>query len=327
MHLNDSPATINTEKADLFNVFFESVYTKSSQLDSSSIISMAAQPNCVESDKLHKINISDLEVFTALSNLNPQKACGSDGIGPKILKSCALALYPIVHHLFSVSLHHCTIPSAWNRHLIVPIFKAGDKSSVTNYRPISLLSSLSKVLEKLVYNKVFEFINPSITPLQFGFLPKHSCLQQLLIFMSNVVDSISCKHTHLDAIYLDFKKACDKVPHPELLAKLISIGVSSDLLKWFHNYLVSINGSLSSVLPVSSGVPQGSILGPLLFLIYINDLPVSDKNSKVCLFADDTKCSCDILDPESSSLLQSYINNLLFWSQKWKLHFNERIPI
>jgi len=156
-------------------------------------------------------------------------ACGSDGVGPKVLRSCALALFPVIHHLFSVSLSHCTIPREWKRHCIVPIYKAGDKSSVSNYRPISLLSSMSKVLERLVYDKVFEFVNRSITPVQFSFLRNHSCLQQLLTFMHIVVNSISSRDTHLDTIYLDFKKAFDKVSHPKLLLKLRSIGISGDL--------------------------------------------------------------------------------------------------
>ena len=140
--------------------------------------------------------------------------------------------------------------------------KSGDRSSISNYRQISLLCSISKVLERLAYDKVFEFVGQSISCSQFGFLRNQSCLQQLLLFLNNVVDSFTNKHQFDTILYLDFRKAFDKVPHPELLHKL---SISGTLLKWFSNYLmnrkqlVSINGNHSTILPVSSGVPQGSI--------------------------------------------------------------------
>ena len=169
----------------------------------------------------------------------------------------------------------------------------------------------------------------SISCSQFGFLGNHSCLQQLLLFLNNVVDSFTNKH-QFDTIYLDFRKAFDKVPHPELLHKLRNNGISGTLLKWFSNYLmnrkqlVSINGNHSTILPVSSGVPQGSILGPLLFLVYINDLPQYVDNCKVFLFADDTKCCHQIRSFFSDiSDLQASINRLSDWSMKWGLHFND----
>ena len=160
-------------------------------------------------------------------------------------------------------LWYCEVPREWKLHCIVPIFKTGDKSSVTNYRPISLLCCISKVLERLIYDKVFDFISGSmayISHFQFGFLRNHSCLQQLLVFLHNIMNlsqtRVSCQFVSL---YLDFRKAFDKVPHSELLSKLNSIGISRRLLSWFRcylsdrNQLVSINGSRSLVLPVSLG--------------------------------------------------------------------------
>ena len=323
MYLEDKSATSDLDKAMLFNSFFESVYSKDNvSLDPTSI------PQSSQPESLDFINITELDVYAALSNLDPTKACGIDGIGPKVLRSCALSLYQVIHHLFSICLWYCDIPSDWKLHSIIPIYKSGDKSVISNYRPISLLCSMSKVLERLVYDKVFVFIHRSVSKFQFGFLRSHSCLQQLLIFVSKVFDSFG-DNCQMDSVYLDFKKAFDKVPHFALLSKLSHIGISGRLLTWFHNYLtdrkqlVSINGTRSSVLPVSSGVPQGSILGPLLFLVYINDLPDAITSCNIFLFADDTKCCQSIKTLSDCSRLQHCVDVLQDWSIKWNLHFND----
>ena len=326
MHLDGRSESSDSEKAFLFNSFFESVYSK----PPSDTPHGHDHDNPQQQATLDFINITDLDVLTALTNLDPSKARGIDGIGPRLLHTCALALYPVIHHLFNICLWYCQIPYEWKLHCIVPIFKSGDKSSIKNYRPISLLCCISKVLERLIYDKVFCFISGSISPFQFGFLRSHSCLQQLLVFLHNIMNSLTDKSVcQADSIYLDFRKAFDRVPHLELLSKLKSIGISGRLLSWFCCYLsnrkqlVSINGSHSSVLPVSSGVPQGSILGPLLFLVYINDLPDAITSCKVFLFADDTKCCHSISSVSNCEQLQNCLDKLSDWSERWNLHFNE----
>ena len=230
-----------------------------------------------------------------------------------MLKFCAVALYQPIHHLFTLSLsQHCT-PEEWHVHRITPIYKSGDRSSVKNYRPISLLCTISKV---------FEFVNQSITSTQFGFLRKHSALQQLLLFQNYIRNSSGCT----DVVYLDVKKA---FAHNELLFMLWTFGITGNLWKWFRGYLLSryqcvcVNHTLSSTLPVVSGVPQGSILGPLLFLIFINDLPLSVASSQLLLFAEDTKCVKRYNHCEDSYALQEDLHNLASWSEYWNLHFNE----
>ena len=184
---------------------------------------------------------------------------------------------------------NCCLPSEWQIHCIIPIFKAGNKNSVSNYRPISLLCIVSKVFECIIYNKVINSIFDHISTSQFGFLKGHSTLQQL--FLKRIYE----QKTQTDVIYLDFSKAFNRVPHNLLLLKLWQIGITGDRWWWFKPYLynwfqcVCLNSSYSTFLPVLTGVPQGSILGPLLFLVYINDLFLSIHHSNALSFADDTK--------------------------------------
>ena len=186
-------------------------------------------------------------------------------------------------------------PAEWCLHCIIPIFKSGDKSLVQNYRPISLLCSIFKVLERPIYNNIIDHVFSSISDFQFGFLQHHSTIHQLLLFLSTIFNSFD-QRSQTDCIYLDLRKAFDTVPHNELLFKLWSISITGSLWELFGSYLlsrsqcVSINNSLSDKLPVISGVPQGSILDPILFIIYINDLPSTVSSSTILMFADDIKC-------------------------------------
>ena len=319
--LDSHIATSDIEKANLFTTFFHSVFTHSSY--NLPPLEMLPVPPSTISD----ITISESDVYDAMTSLNPTKAMGIDGIGPKLLKHCALALYQSLHHLFTLSLVQHYLPQEWRFHLITPIYKSGNKSSVKNYRPISLLCIISKVLEKIVYDKIISFVSRSISSCQFGFRRNHSPLQQLLIFLNSVHESFGAT-TQTDVIYLDFKKNFDSVAHNELLVKLWSFGIQGTLWKWFRGYLtsrmqcVSINTSISAQLPVISGVPQGSILGPLLFLIFVNDLPPSASISSVFLFADDTKCLKTIRNISDCLSMQKDLQNLTIWSQCWKLNIN-----
>ena len=183
------------------------------------------------------------------------------------------------------------------------------------------------MLEKIIYVKIIPFIRPRLSKNQFGFLRNRSCLTQLLVSFNEIFTSIE-EGQAVDTIYFDFKKAFDSIPHAELLYKLWTIGITEPLWFWFKSYLtnrkhcVNINEHSSQSLPVLSGVPQGSIVGPLLFLVYINDLPNSIDFASVYLFADDTKFIKSILANTSDPLLQTDIDLLVAWCKLWKLSFS-----
>ena len=168
-----------------------------------------------------------------------------------------------------------------------------------------------------------------ISPAQFGFLQHHSTLHQLLSFLHSIFDSFN-NNAQTDVVYLDFKKAFDSVAHNELLVKLWCFGITGNIWNWFKAYLTSrkqcvhLNNVMSDLLPVISGVPQGSVLGPILFLVFVNDISDSALSSKVVLFADDTKCFKAVHSSLDSHSLQLDLHRLSLWSQRWKLYFNEQ---
>ena len=319
VHLDDTIASSNASQADLFNQYFHSVFTPPTISDH---IIPPLHP-----DQISSLTFTEDDIYYILCQLDPNKATGIDKISPKVLKNCAFSLTRPLCHLFNLSLSKGVIPKEWKVHLIVPIYKSDDRSSVKNYRPISLLSNTSKVLETLVYNNIINHILKHITNSQFGFLPGRSTTQQLLLYINNIQQAISQGH-QTDSIYLDFRKAFDSVPHMKLLNKLKSCGISGCLYKWFNSYLhnrlqcVRICNSTSNFLPVLSGVPQGSILGPLLFLIYINDLPSAIKFSSLFLFADDAKLSKNIVVPTDQLCLQEDLNQLFSWGINNDLRFS-----
>ena len=321
MHLESTKVTSDRDKATLFNNYFFSVFS-SGPTELPSPESLSPPTSC-----LGDIEVSLSDVYSALTSLDACKAVGPDGISPRVLKICAVALCEPIHHLFSTSLKTQSLPSEWRLHRITPVFKSGDKASITNYRPISLLCCISKVLERIVYDKCIDFVSNRITNSQFGFLQGRSSLQQLLLTLHSIYEGI-LRFGYSEMIYLDFRKAFDSVCHNKLLLKLWGIGLTGHLWGWFKCYLssrfqfVTVNNCQSSVLPVLSGVPQGSILGPLLFLIYVNDLPDHVSSVRMFLYADDTKCVTHPERPSVSKLLQKDLDSLHSWSTNNSIFFN-----
>jgi len=320
--IGNQEITDSVQKATCFNNFFASIFTKWDTNRPIPDTDITQDPN------LSSLTFTDEEVLTELKGVDTSKAPGPDGIPTTILKDCAEALTRPLTQLFNMSLDKSSVPKEWKRANVVPVFKKGDPTQTNNYRPISLLPIVSKILERLIYNKIINFIRPKLTSMQHGFLAKCSTTTQLLTVFSKI-NNILDSRTQTDVIYFDLSKAFDSVPHAPLLAKLKTFGIQGKLLTWITSYLtnreqrVTLDGSTSEWLPVTSGVPQGSILGPLLFLIYINDLPNCLSQDTLCaIFADDTKVFRSINNDQDVKELQQDINKIAEWGSKWGLTFN-----
>ena len=221
------------------------------------------------------------------------------------------------------------MPSLWKQANVTPVFKKNDPSDVSNYRPISLLNTIGKVLEKIVHKYVYNFLSEHqvITTLQSGFIPGDSTVNQLVDIYNTFCRALD-DGKEVRAIFCDISKAFDRVWHKGLLFKLQSVGISGSLLQWFTDYLynrkqrVVIPGVSSNWSSVEAGVPQGSILGPLLFLLYINDI-VEDINSSIRLFADDTTLYIIVDNPlHAANQLNSDLSKIHQWATKWLVTFN-----
>ena len=220
------------------------------------------------------------------------------------------------------------MPDDWKLANVTPIFKKGSKTLPCNYRPISLTSVVCKLLETLIRDKLISHLeeNHLLKNTQHGFRNKRSCLTNLLDFSYDIMNLYD-ESKAVDIIYLDFQKAFDKVPHKRLLIKLKSHGIQGDVLRWIENWLknrkqrVVINGKASEWTNVTSGVPQGSVLGPVLFLVYINDID-EGVTSIISKFADDTKIANAVVSNDQVIEMQNNLNKLLEWGQTWQMNYN-----
>ena len=233
--------------------------------------------------------------------------------------------------IFSNILFTSIYPNLWKIANVIPVFKKGDKQLIKNYRPISLLPICGKIFEKIIFNQLYSYFhtNNLITKNQSGFQPGDSTTNQLLYFIDEIHKAFDCDDSfEVRSVFLDISKAFDKVWHEGLIFKMEQNGVSGKLLELFRSYLhnrkqrVSLNGNNSEFSNVESGVPQGSILGPLLFLIYINDLETNIK-SNIKFFADDTMLFSVVKDPNiTANDLNHDLDVISKWAHQWKLEFN-----
>ena len=248
-----------------------------------------------------------------------------------MIKICDKSLLKPLMLLFENSTKSSCYPDIWKRSNIIPVHKKNDKQLVNNYRPISLLPIFGKIFEKIIFNKIYSFLleekllNPNLS----GFRTSDACINQLLAITNEIFEAFNCNPSlEVRSVFLDIFKAFDEVWHEDLLYKLKSMGFSGELYNILENYLsgrfqrVVLNGQTSSWRPVLAGAPQGSILGPLLFLVYINDLPDGLKpNAK--LFADNTSLFTIVKDKnESAIILNDDLQLISSWAYKWKMLFN-----
>ena len=309
-------------KANCLNTFFSSVFTNE---DTNSLPILAPR---IKNHQLSDVSITQEKVYKHLSKLKTNKSPGPDTIHNKVLYEARGQLARPLSHLFKSSLASGEIPQIWKHAHVTPIHKKSDKTDPNNYRPVSLTSSVGKILESIIRDDLQSYLenNNLLCKEQFGFRSGKSCSTQLLQVVNEWSKAIDMGKP-VDVIYLDYQKAFDSVPHQRLLIKLKAYGITGTLLTWITNFLtgrsqkVVVNGILSTPTPVLSGIPQGSVLGPLLFLIYVNDLP-SDICSSLMLFADDTKIYRCIQSTEDAETLQADLNTLSQWSTTWQLPFN-----
>ena len=310
----------DSDVADLFNKFFSDQFSSPSNYDIAVDFS---------DDPFTETTFDENKIFDLLRKMNANKAAGPDGIQSKIMKSCARGLSKPLSILFNRIFQSGKIPSTWKMANVVPIFKKGDKTSVSNYRPISLTSLPMKILEYCIKDLLMQRCEHLIKDNQHGFRSNKSCLTQLLPYVDKLSEALN-NQSRIDTIYFDFAKAFDSVNHDLILYKLKNVfRVDGLLLQFIKDYLrdrkqqVVINNSSSGPLPVHSGVPQGSILGPLFFVLFIDDIcDVVDDGTDIALYADDTKMWREILSEKDQAILQNDINNLFEWSIKNKMNFH-----
>ncbi len=303
----------DSDKAAAFNQYFSSVYTISNNLPVPLTQNIKHSINCVE--------VSPEIVLKYLLRLNCKLSSGPDGIPNLFLRRVAHFICEPLSSIFNVSLLNGCVPENWKVACIIPVPKIYCPSNVDKYRPISLTSSICKVLESIIRDRLLEFCfaHQIFSKTQYGFLPKRSTESQLLSCLNDWHYHLS-RRTAVDVIYFDFAKAFDTVCHSKLLSKLYSLGIRGMLWKWIKSYLsnrsqfVKVGDCCSNSSNVNSGVPQGSVLGPILFLLFINDLPDFITYSKIYIYADDVKLYLPINSPADSRLLQSDINSVVQWS-------------
>ncbi|MCG8046535.1 MAG: reverse transcriptase family protein, partial [Candidatus Thiodiazotropha endolucinida] len=277
---------------------------------------------------MEDIDIQEQGVKKLLDGLNPRKASGPDNISARILKDCSASLTPILTLIFRQSLHEGRVPDDWRHAYVTAIFKKGSRQDPANYRPVSLTSLCCKLLEHIIVSNTLKHLDRhnALHDSQHGFRARRSCETQLLTLVHELSSSLD-KRIQTDMNVLDFSKAFDRVPHQRLLSKVHHYGIRGSTLNWISSFLsgrsqqVLVEGEASDKVPVISGVPQGSVLGPLLFLIFINDLP-DQLHSPVRLFADDCIVYRQIHSEEDQRLLQEDLDTLARWEAKWGMNFH-----
>lgn len=246
------------------------------------------------------------------------------------MKETAAEITPALTLLYQASINQGIIPSDWKEALVVPIFKKGDRNKPVNYRPVSLTVICCKLLEHIVHSSIMTHLDQHLilTDLQHGFRQRRSCDTQLLITADDLIKTIE-DGQQTDALLLDFSKAFDKVPHERLLLKLDHYGVRGSVQQWIRHFLqgrtqrVVLGGTKSSTSKVTSGVPQGSVLGPLLFLLFINDLPENlSEGTTARLYADDCLLYRRINNTDDATTLQKDMDTLVNWEQQWLMEFH-----
>ncbi|XP_011675592.2 uncharacterized protein LOC105443737 [Strongylocentrotus purpuratus] len=309
------------DKAETLNDYFQSVFTPHQ-------LQPLVQKGPSPFPTIGHLHVHRTGVEKRLQQLDPSKASGPDELPPKLLKLVAREIASPLSFLFQQSYNSGIVPAQWKQALVTPIHKSGEKCDPSNYRPISLTCVCCKVMEHIILSHVSKHVavNNILTDAQHGFRRGLSTTTQLTTAVHDW-SSILQQRSQADIIFLDFKKAFDRVPHLLLSTKLQYYGISGDSLQWIMSLLtdrqqaVVVDGSKSTWRDVTSGVPQGSVIGPTLFLLYINDIQ-DNIQSTMRLFADDSTLYREIRCPEDHQILKDDLQQLSRWSSNWMMDFN-----
>ena len=319
----DNMATEDLDKANVFAKFFSSVQTR----EPDSTWDLLGDPEITH--KL-EIDITREEILKKLKNLKPRKSPGPDCMHPQVLQEVREAIVDPLYIIFQTSVRTCTVPDEWKIAHITAIYKKDNKHCAGNYRPVSLTSIVCKLLESFIRDSLVNYMNNNnlFTKKQFGFLKGRSTVLQLLKVIDRWTEILD-EGGWVDVIYCDFRKAFDTVPHRRLLTVMRHYGVENPVLGWVKSFLsgrkqrVFVGDKASDWHPVISGVPQGSVLGPILFVMYINTM-VEDDNTNIdqFLFADDAKVSKAIFSNNDCVVLQQGLDQMVEWSNDSLLGFH-----
>lgn len=261
--------------------------------------------------------ITERDVLNAFKKLKPRFTAGPDGLPAFFIKDCARILAAPLTHIFNISVKSSKFPDNWKISKVCPIYKKGNKAEIVNYRPIAVINNFAKLFEFVLHNLFYSQVKHIICENQHGFMTNRS-INTNLISVTQYLSEHMEKVGQVDVIYTDFSKAFDRIDHGILLTKLCSIGFHADLVAFLQSYLtgrrqyVLYLGRKSYSFPTLSGVPQGSVLGPLLFNLFINDI-VSELSCSSLLYADDMKLFCSIKSFEDCCNLQNNLNNIQIW--------------
>ena len=316
---NGSICTKAEEIANLLQKQFCKVFSDPDKTDPN--VGLPDPPEILNpfSDDQLKFTVED--VISAIDEIKTSAAAGPDEIPVQLLKGCKHTLAAPIHMIWTHSIKTGIIPQCYKMSNIAPLHKKDSKADPANYRPVSLTSHVVKIYERILRKKMVAHLedNSLLCPNQHGFRSGKSCLTQLLHHLDDILESLMAG-TDVDVIYLDFAKAFDKVDHKLLLKKLSHYGFSTSVVKWIKSFLsdrlqkVVIDGKFSLLAAIISGVPQGTVLGPILFLIFINDIKHCIKKSTIRCFADDSRVSKRIASSLDVAVLQSDLDNVMEWS-------------
>lgn len=313
----DNPRDI----VNTFATFFSDVFSMPSSNDNDDLITAEQNSQIINIGK-----ISITEIQDAIKKLKNKMTAGIDLIPSFIVKDCASVLCIPMFILFNLSLKTCEFPNTWKIARVCPVFKNGDLSLISNYRAISILNNFAKVFEIVLYNRIHLSIKLVISPNQHGFMANRSTISNLVLITQYISDNLD-DQGQVDTVYTDFSKAFDRIDHTILLKKMSGFGFSLHLTQFFESYLgnrqqfVFYNGYKSTVYTATSGVPQGSNLGPLLFLLFINDL-CTELECESLMFADDLKLFKKVSSELDCIMLQNDLNTIHNWCNVNQLALN-----